>query len=97
MPFGHRKELIVEIEVNPWGTHDIYIDGMISLTVDILGTDNLARCAAARLLAIHARTGPKHLDEPIPREEMKARNKLSAEAGLEEEKIFGDGTSIFAT
>jgi hypothetical protein len=41
-------------EVNPRGTHDIYIDDMIPLTVDIPGMDNLARCAAAGLLAIHA-------------------------------------------
>jgi hypothetical protein len=51
--------------------------------------DNLARCAAARLLAIHATAQPKHPDEPIPREEMEARNKLSTEAGLKEEKFFG--------
>jgi hypothetical protein len=56
--------------------------------VDIPGTDNLARCAAARLLVIHATARPKHPDKPIPREEMEARNKLSPEAGLEEEKII---------
>jgi hypothetical protein len=54
MPFGIGKELIVDIKVNPKGTHDIYINDMIPLTVDIPGTDNLARCAAAGLLAIHA-------------------------------------------
>jgi hypothetical protein len=88
VPFGIRKELIVEIKINPRETHEIYIDNMIPLTVDIPGTDNLARCATARLLAIHATARPKHPDKPIPREEMEARNKLSAEAGLEEEKIF---------
>jgi hypothetical protein len=77
-PFGIRKELIVEIELNPRGTHDIYINDMIPLMVDIPGTDNLARCAAAGLLAIHAMAQPKHLDEPIPREDMEAMNKLSA-------------------
>ncbi len=56
--------------------------------MDIPGTDNLARCAAARLLAIHATAQPKHPDEPIPREEMDARNKLSPETGLKEEKII---------
>ncbi len=79
-PFGIRKELIVKIEVNPRGTHDIYIDDMIPPTVDIPGTDNLARCVAAGLLAIHATAQPKHPDEPIPREDMEARNKLSTEA-----------------
>jgi hypothetical protein len=29
IPFGIEKELIVDIEVNPRGTHDIYIDDMI--------------------------------------------------------------------
>jgi hypothetical protein len=88
VPFGIRKELIVEMEVNPRGTHDIYIDDMITFMVDIPGTGNLARCAAAGLLAILATAQPKHPDKPIPREEMVARNKLPAEAGLEEEKII---------
>ncbi len=88
VPFGIGKELIVEIESNSRGAHDIYIDDMIPLTVDIPGTDNLARCATARLLAIHATAQAKHPDEPILREEMEARNKLSTEAGLKEEKII---------
>jgi hypothetical protein len=82
VPFGIGKELIVEIEVNLRGTHNIYIDDMIPLMVDIPGTDSLARCAMAGLLAIHTTARPKHLDKPIPREEMGTRKKLSAEAGL---------------
>ena len=78
----------MDIDVNPRGIHDIYIDDMIAITVNIPGTNNLARCAAADLLAIHATARPKHPEEPIPREEMEARNKLAAEAGLEEEKII---------
>jgi hypothetical protein len=35
VPFSIGKELIVEIKVNPRGTHDIYIDDMIPLRVDI--------------------------------------------------------------
>ncbi len=88
MPFGIGKELIVEIKVNPRGTHNIYIDNMIPLTVDIPGMDNLVRCAAAGLLAIHTPARSKHPDKPIPRKEMVAWNKLSAEAGLEEKKIL---------
>ena len=61
---------------------------MIPLTVDIPGTDNLEQCKAAALLVIHATARPNHPDEPIPREEMEARNKLSAEAGLEETKTI---------
>ena len=45
--------MIVDIDVNPRGIHDIYIDDMIALTGDIPGTDNLAIRAAADLLAIH--------------------------------------------
>ena len=66
IPFGIGKELIVDINVNPRGIHNIYIDNMITITVDIPGTDNLERCAAAGLLAIHATAQPKHPEEPIP-------------------------------
>ncbi len=86
--FWHWKGINIDVKENPRGTHDIYINSMIPLTVDILGTDNLARCAAAGLLAIHATAWPKHPKEPIPQEEMEARNKLSAEARLKEEKII---------
>jgi len=88
VPFGIGQELIVDIDVNPRGFNDVYIDDMIPLTVDIPGTDNLERCEAAALLAIHATARPNHPDEPIPQEEMEARNKLSAEAGLEETKTI---------
>ena len=88
VPFGIGKELIVDINMNPRGIHNIYIDNMITITVDIPGTDNLERCAAAGLLAIHATARPKHPEEPIPQEETEARNKLAAKAGLKEEKII---------
>ncbi|KAL3811131.1 hypothetical protein ACHAXA_005942 [Cyclostephanos tholiformis] len=88
VPFGIGQELIVDIDVNPRGFNDVYIDDMIPLMVDIPGTDNLERCKAAALLAIHATARQNHPDEPIPREEMEARNKLSAEAGLEETKTI---------
>jgi hypothetical protein len=52
VPFGIGKELIVDIEVNPRGTHNIYINDMIPLMVDIPGTNNLARCVVAGLLSI---------------------------------------------
>ena len=52
IPFGIRKELIVDINVNPRGIHDVYIKTMIAITVDIPGTGNLVRCAVAGLLAI---------------------------------------------
>ncbi len=41
IPFAKGLELIVDIEVNPRGTTDSYIDDFVSLTVDEEGTDNL--------------------------------------------------------
>ncbi len=38
------------------------------------------------LLAIDTCACPKHANEPIPHKDMEARNKLQAEAGLEEQK-----------
>ena len=38
---GMGKELIVDIEVNHRGTHDLYIDDIIALTLDVPGTNNL--------------------------------------------------------
>jgi hypothetical protein len=41
IPFGKGRELIVNIEINPRGTNDIYIDNLVLLTVKIEGADNL--------------------------------------------------------
>ena len=41
IPFAKGLELIVDIEVNPRGTTDAYIDDFVSLTVNEEGTDNL--------------------------------------------------------
>jgi len=81
-------ELIVEIEINPRGTTDDYIDNLISLTVDVEGTDNIVRCDRATLLAFDTCSRPLHENEPIPRETMEARNKLESEALLEEQKVI---------
>jgi hypothetical protein len=82
--FGQGKELVVDIPINPRGTHDIYIDDIICLILDILGTDHVAQGQAAALLAINTTTRPNHPSEPIPQESMDARDKLLAEAGLSE-------------
>ena len=55
-------------------------------TIVIKGTDNVVRCERATLLAIDVTARPKHTSEPIPHEDFEARNKLSAEAGLQEQK-----------
>jgi hypothetical protein len=67
---------------------DVYIDNLIQAAVIIEGTNNAIRCKQATLLAIDVCAWPKHLNKPIPRKEMEARNKLEAEAGLEECKTI---------
>ena len=86
IPFAEGAEQIVDIPIDPRGTGDIYIDDFIETTIVIDGTDNVVRCERATLLAIDVTARPKHINEPIPREDLEARNKLSAEAGLEEQK-----------
>ena len=86
IPFAEGAEQIVDIPINPRGTGDIYIDDFIETTIVMEGTDNVVRCERATLLAIDVTARPKHINEPIPREDFEARNKLSAEAGLEELK-----------
>jgi hypothetical protein len=70
--------MIVNIPIDPHGSHDVYIDDVILLRVDIPGTDNIARGQSASLLAIDTTAQPKHPKEPIHRESMDARDKLFA-------------------
>ncbi len=88
VPFAAGAELIVVIPVDPRGTHDIYIDNIIGLTVDIPGSNNVARGQAAALLAIDATARPNHPNEPISRKIMYARDKLKAEVGLSKKKMI---------
>ena len=41
IPVGEGQELIVDIEVNPRGKNDTYIDDLVLLLVEIEGSDNL--------------------------------------------------------
>ena len=41
IPFGKGRELIVDINVDSRGMNDIYIDDLVSLTVEVEGSDNL--------------------------------------------------------
>ena len=52
-PFAEGKDLIVNIPVDPRGTSDVYIDDIISLCVDIEGSDNVERLRQGSLLAIN--------------------------------------------
>jgi hypothetical protein len=82
------SELIGNIPIDPQGTHDIYIDVVINLTIDIPGTDHVARAQAAALLAMDATACQKHAEEPTPCKSMDARDKLRAETGPAELKII---------
>ena len=86
IPFAEGAEQIVDIPIDPRGTGDIYIDDFIETTIVIEGINNIVRCKRATLLAIDVTAHPRHINKPIPREDFEARNKLSAEAGLEEQK-----------
>jgi hypothetical protein len=88
IPFGQRAELIVDIPINPRGMHDIYIDNIINLTVNIPRTDHVAQGQTTALLAIDATTWLYQLEEPIPCKSMDARDKQMAEAGLTKTKII---------
>ncbi len=78
----------MDIDVDPRGMNDIYIGDVISLTVEIEGTDNLVRCNRAPLLMFDTCSRPLADAEPIPRVTMEARNKLESEALLEETKTI---------
>jgi hypothetical protein len=68
--------------------HDIYIDDIINLTIDIPGTNRIACTKGAALLTMDATVHPNHLEEPTPRKSMDARDKLRAEAGPPESKVI---------
>mmetsp|Transcript_13224 Transcript_13224/g.28024 ORF Transcript_13224/g.28024 Transcript_13224/m.28024 type:complete len:842 (+) Transcript_13224:3970-6495(+) len=86
IPIAQAKVQVVEVPVDPRGLVDVYIDDLIALTVDV--GDNVERMEGAPLLAVEAIARPKHREEPLPREEMEARNKLEAEAAAEEIKTI---------
>ena len=88
VPFGEGKQLITDVPIDPKGMVEVYIDDTCGLTIDIAETNNTLRLERAILLAIYVASRPKDSNEPIPREEMAALNKLIAEAGLEEQKII---------
>jgi hypothetical protein len=88
IPFGIGRELVVNIPVDPRGKIDIYIDDFIGLTVDIDGSDNAKRMEPAPLLAVSVTSREVSELEPLPRDDMDARNKLIAKTGLTKQKII---------
>ena len=88
IPFAEGRELIVDILVDPRGKADVYIDDTTGLTVDIPGSKNIKRMAAAIPLAIEVAARPNDPNEQIPCEKMVAEDKLKAEGGLSETKTI---------
>ena len=68
------------------GIADVYIDDTKALTVDVENSKNFQRFKQATILVIHCAARDKHVNEPIPSEEMAARAKLITEAGAYEAK-----------
>jgi len=87
-PFAPGKDLIVEVEVDKRGTHEMYLDDLVGMCIDLPDTNNLTRAERAPLLAIHTCARPLLPEEPTPRESMAAERKLKAEAGLTKVKII---------
>jgi len=87
-PFGIGRDLIVDIPVDARGIVDLYIDNFIGLTVDLDNTDNATRLERAPLLGLTVVSTEVSPFEPLPRDDMDARNKLIAEMGLSESKII---------
>jgi hypothetical protein len=86
IPFGIGRDLVVDIPVDPRGIIDLYIDDYCGLTVDI--GDNAICLERAPLLALVSAARKVATTKPLPRDDMEARNKLVAEAGLTEIKTF---------
>jgi hypothetical protein len=65
-----------------------YINDLVSLIVEVEGSDNLIRCNRAPLLMFNTCSQPLDDNKPILRETMEARNKLESKALLEETKTI---------
>ncbi len=87
-PFAPGEDLIIDVEVDDKGTHEMYLDDLIGLGIDLPNTDNRIRAERAPLLAIHTCARPLLPQEPTPRKTMAAQRKLKAKAGLTEVKII---------
>jgi hypothetical protein len=87
-PFGKGRELIIEIKVNKFCIHDIYIDDLIGLGLNLPDSDNRKRSERAPLLVMDICARQPDPNEPIPRYEMAARKKLDAKDLLSETKMI---------
>jgi hypothetical protein len=88
VPFANGQELIVDIEVNPRGYTDVYINDTTGLTMDLPSTRNADRLKVVIALAIEVVAQPNNVNKPITQELMVALEKLIAGEGLEETKVI---------
>ena len=59
-PIAPSKELFVDVEVDKWGTHEMYIDNLIGISINLSNTNNHTCAKQAPLIAIHTCTHPIH-------------------------------------
>ncbi len=88
IPFAEGLELVVDILINSRGTSDIYINNLVSLAVEIEGRDTLVRSNPTPLFAFDTCAHSLDPNKPIPCKTMEARDKIAAEAMLEEQKMI---------
>ena len=70
------QDLIVDVEVNKKGMHQMNLDDLIGLGMDLPDCNNIAQAEWAPLLAILTCARPLHTNEPIPCDTMAAKKKL---------------------
>jgi len=76
VPFSKAKELSVSIPENDLGKADVYIDDIITISLE----DHYKRTCAASILAIHTVSRPINSSDTIPRKEIISMKKFAAEA-----------------
>jgi hypothetical protein len=92
-PFGIGRDLIVDIPANPRGTVELYINDFVGLTVDI--NNNAVRLKRAPLLAVGSAAQEVSEVEPLPRDDMEARQKLIQRQASPNKKISWHSYWIF--
>ena len=86
IPFAKARHTIVDIPQEDKGKCDVYIDDTVAMGPDLPG--NALRLESAITLAFHIFGRPIDKNEPIPRKDIIAFNKLIAEGAIEEQKIL---------
>ena len=86
IPFHKARELSVSITIGENGKVDVYVDGIITMAVDI--NDNLQRIKKAPVTVMHAVADNATLENKnIKRKDIVSDDKNEAERAAEEEKI----------